>query len=486
MTEQATTDQSAPDETPATGWYERDGQIVLGAVIRSLGAFSSGWRYPGAHRDPAEDPKALKRVAIEAEKHGLDYLFLGDWLSTHAELEYSDPYLIARLDPFSAAGYLAAVTKRIGIVATASVVHSDPFSVARAAASIDHLSGGRFGLNLTVGTDLFAASNFGRSTPINDERPFGTAEEFVAVLRGLWDTFPADAFKGDAETGRLLDRSRISRLDHVGHDYAVAGPLNALRPVQGHVPLMHAGMSPNSREFAAALADIHVIAPSSLGDSVQQYRLVKARVVELGRRPDELSIVTPILPIVAATREEAWQVYDDLVALVQLEDAATEPGGPRLPNQRRIDDLMRLVGLPLVRPRLEQVVSAESAARLNAVGQRLLEIVRVRSGRIVGSTRPVTWRHLLVAHLPGSPIIVGSAADVADHLEEWFRASAVDGFHVLSAFLHEQFEAFTRLVVPELRSRGLVRGRYASSTLRGHLGAPARPLPLPPTESCLT
>jgi len=41
---------------------------------------------------------------------------------------------------------------------------------------------------------------------------------------------------------------------------------------------------------------------------------------------------------------------------------------------------------------------------------------------------------------------------------------------VLSAFLGEQFEAFTTLVVPELARRGLFRSSYESRTLREHLG----------------
>ena len=92
----------------------------------------------------------------------------------------------------------------------------------------------------------------------------------------------------------------------------------------------------------------------------------------------------------------------------------------------------------------------------------------------------VRHRHLLVAHLIRSPIVVGSPTDIADHLETWFRASAVDGFNVLNAFLHEQFETFARLVVPELRSRGLVRDEYEAGTLRGHLGSPLPGTPVPP------
>lgn len=129
------------------------------------------------------------------------------------------------------------------------------------------------------------------------------------------------------------------------------------------------------------------------------------------------------------------------------------------------------MGLPLAARGIDDAVTAGTAARFNDTGRRLLDVVWERSGRAVGGARPVTYRHLLVAHLVRSPIVVGSADDIADHMERWFRGGAVDGFSVLSAFLHEQFESFTRLVVPELVRRGLVRDGYDASTLRGHLGS---------------
>jgi hypothetical protein len=72
-------------------------------------------------------------------------------------------------------------------------------------------------------------------------------------------------------------------------------------------------------------------------------------------------------------------------------------------------------------------------------------------------------------------VIVGSAEDVADHLERWYRGRAIDGFTVLSAFLTEQFDAFATLVVPELQRRGLYRTEYSGSTLRDHLNLAAVP-----------
>ena len=453
---------------PAT---EHDSHLVLSVMVRTLGAFPSGWRYPGAHNDPAKDAEALKRVARAAEKAGFDFLFLGDWLSTDTDLEFSDPHLLSRADSLSTASYLAAATRRIGIVGTVNVTHSEPYATARAAASIDQLSHGRFGLNLTVGTDARGAANFGKAGHAPDFDRFEVAEEYVQVLHGLWDGWDEHAFVHNAASGALLDRSRVSSLDHVGRSFAVAGPLNVHRPVQGHVPLMHAGTSHRAREFSAEFADIYLAASGSLPEAVSLYTETKRRVEEFGRPANALSVVAPILPIVGETRAEAHAVYDRLVELFQVDDGSSDAAKLGLPSNRNARSLRQLVGLPLAERGIDEVVTAATAVRFNDTGARLLAVVAERSGRSIGGDRPVTYRHLLVAHLVRSPIVVGSAADIADHLERWYRAGAVDGFSVLSAFLHEQFESFARLVVPELARRGLVRGGYEASTLRGHLGS---------------
>jgi FMN-dependent oxidoreductase (nitrilotriacetate monooxygenase family) len=466
--------------TDLTVANERGGQLLIGVLVRPLGAFPSGWRYPGAHKNPAHDPQALKRLARTAEKAGLDYLFLGDWLSASADLEYTEPHLLARIDPLSSAAYLAAVTSRIGIIGTASTAHTEPYAIARMAASIDRLSGGRFGLNLTVGTDPQAEANFGRPGDRAAGRPgsgsgsgggnrFEAAVEFVDVLRRLWDSWGDGAFVSDARSGQLLDRSLISPIAHVGTTFEVAGPLNALRPVQGHVPLMHAGSSPRAKEFAAVNAEIYVVAPSSLAEAVAHYREAKQRVAALGRDPSELSIVAPILPVVGETRAQAHEIYDRLVDLVQL-DEPERPALSGIPPNRTVGALLQSVGLPLLEKRPDDVVAAATAERFNAGGRRLVQTAAARSGRTIGGPRPLTYRHLLVAQLIPAPMVVGSAVDIADHFEAWYRAGAVDGFTVQSAFLHEQFEAFTALVVPELQARGLFRSSDGAKTLRGRLG----------------
>jgi alkanesulfonate monooxygenase SsuD/methylene tetrahydromethanopterin reductase-like flavin-dependent oxidoreductase (luciferase family) len=64
----------------------------------------------------------------------------------------------------------------------------------------------------------------------------------------------------------------------------------------------------------------------------------------------------------------------------------------------------------------------------------------------------------------------GTGADVADKLEEWFRAEACDGFMLQTPYVPGGLEDFVRLVIPELQRRELFRRDYEGATLRDHLG----------------
>jgi hypothetical protein len=74
----------------------------------------------------------------------------------------------------------------------------------------------------------------------------------------------------------------------------------------------------------------------------------------------------------------------------------------------------------------------------------------------------------------GHLVLVGTPADIADTLQEWFEAGAADGFNILAPTLRDGLTDFIDLVLPELRRRGLFRTEYEGTTLRDHLGL-ARP-----------
>ncbi|MCK2024198.1 NtaA/DmoA family FMN-dependent monooxygenase [Microbacterium sp. kSW2-24] len=452
--------------------------LIIGAMVRTLGAYPSGWRHPGAHRDPAGDAAVLRRIAELGEEAGLDYLFFGDWLATGPDLEFRDPYLLARIDPLSAVLFLAGVTSRIGLIATVNTTYADPYATARALASLDVLTGGRAGVNLVTGVEPRAAGNHGRDAHADNENRYDRAEEFVTALDRLWDSWSADAWIADADRGVLIDPDGLREAGVEGAHVRVTGPLNVARPPQGRLPIVHAGTSPRSRALAATEADLALIAAPSLADAVATRTGLRLLAAEAGRSPEAVRVIAPVLPVVGETDAEAQAIVARLLSLVPLAEEH-QRSRPAFPVNRSVTALADALGVaaddPLRSAAFDAPVTAAEAERLGEEGAALIErLARIAGLEISGSARgtSLTWRHLVAAHAVPGAFVVGSAASVADHFETWRDAGAADGFNVLSAFQPAQFEAFTRLAAPELRRRGLL-GREGS-TLRERLSVTPR------------
>jgi alkanesulfonate monooxygenase SsuD/methylene tetrahydromethanopterin reductase-like flavin-dependent oxidoreductase (luciferase family) len=67
------------------------------------------------------------------------------------------------------------------------------------------------------------------------------------------------------------------------------------------------------------------------------------------------------------------------------------------------------------------------------------------------------------------PLIVGSAVEIADQLQEWVEETDVDGFNLAYAITPGTFEDIVTFVIPELRKRGAYPEGYAPGTLRNKL-----------------
>ena len=91
--------------------------------------------------------------------------------------------------------------------------------------------------------------------------------------------------------------------------------------------------------------------------------------------------------------------------------------------------------------------------------------------RALIAEHPRTPRELIQRGAGGSGhrLLVGSAEQVADDLQDWYEAGTADGFTVMPADTAVDFESFTRLVVPILQRRGLFPAEYTHPTLRGRL-----------------
>ncbi|MDJ0391673.1 hypothetical protein QMO56_26630 [Roseomonas sp. E05] len=78
--------------------------------------------------------------------------------------------------------------------------------------------------------------------------------------------------------------------------------------------------------------------------------------------------------------------------------------------------------------------------------------------------------YLEVAAGRGHRTVIGTAADIADAMEEWLLADAADGYNIIPSHLPVALDDFVALVIPELQKRGLFRREYEGTTFRANLG----------------
>ena len=428
-------------------------RLKLGLSFYPAGYHVAGWRFPGAQPDGGINLRHHVEMAQLAEAARFDFFFLADTNAIWDEnLEaVGQTTWGAKFEPLTVLSALAMVTSRIGLVGTASTTYNDPFSLARRFASLDHISAGRAGWNLVTSATAAEAANFSKDSHPHHGDRYVRAREFVEVVTGLWDGFDDAAYQYDQGNGVCFDPRRVRRLDHRGQNFQVRGPLNIPRPVQGHPVMIQAGLSEAGRELAAETGEVLFTAQSELAAAKAFYDDVKARVARHRRCPEELSIMPGAVTVVAASRAEA---EDQIAALDRL-----------LPTSAGLAFLSGLIGEtdlsgfslddplpplpPTEGPKGRQQVVLEKARRK---GQTLREVYRS------------------IALTSGHRLVYGAPLEVADQLEEWFAARACDGYNIAPAHLPGGFEAFVRLVVPELQRRGLVQRQYARETLRCNLG----------------
>lgn len=460
-------------------------ELHLGYMYWSNGTHPAGWRYPGAVHDRGFDGKYIAELAKLAESGKFDFFFFGDRLATGPEYQYTNTSVLARIEPFTAASFVATATEKIGIVVTANPTYYEPFNLARLTASLDHVSHGRASWNIVTGADGRAAQNYSRDAHGDADARYDRADEFVDIVRKLWDSWEDDAFVRDKESGVFVDGDKIHRIDHEGPSFSVRGPLNMARSPQGHPVVLHAGTSDRSRDLGAREADVLFAGVSTIDDGKKYSNDIRRRAVSHGRDGSDIAVLPGLTPIVAATRAAARQLYDDLNDLLVLDTDIRFGGRSREhwltpltgsrreaqgPGSRNLGALSQRSGTDLTDADLDDAVDASTVARFSEQGHRLVSSVVARTGRTVAGEDPITVRDLLHAHVVDGHIVVGDPHDIADYIEAWFESGACDGFNIQSAFLVDQLELFVTTVVPELQSRGLFRYDYAGTTLRDHLG----------------
>lgn len=202
-------------------------------------------------------------LAREAERGLMDFLTIDDALTPQPgrRAQISPGRLVGRADAVLVAARVASATEHIGLIPVATVTHTEPFHVSKAIATLDFVSHGRAGWQTRVSSSAHEAALFGRRNLADSGDLFGEAEDFVEVVRRLWDSWQDDAIVRDTATGRYVDRDRLHYVDFAGTHFSVKGPSITPRPPQGQPVVAALAHTGRIYEFAAAAVDLVFITP---------------------------------------------------------------------------------------------------------------------------------------------------------------------------------------------------------------------------------
>jgi FMN-dependent oxidoreductase (nitrilotriacetate monooxygenase family) len=430
-------------------------QLHLNLFIHGRGHHEASWRHPASSPLALTDICYYQELAQRAEAALFDSVFLADQLALGGDVAQAPR---TWLEPITVLAAMAVATSRIGLIATASTTYTEPFNLARQFASIDHISNGRAAWNIVTSWLATAAENYGGTGQVSHADRYARGEEFMEVVKTLWDSWAADAVIDNRVTGVYARPERIRSINHCGDFYAVAGPLNLPRCPQGRPVLVQAGSSDTGRRFAARHADAVFTAHMAKATAQEFYVDLKMLAAAEGRRPEEVLILPGLSAMIAGTETEAQCLAREVNELTD-----PEVGRKRLSGRFGGHDFSHL---PLDRPLsvadFPEPFSVEAARSRTEV---ILNLVR--------RDQP-TLRQLLgyLAGARGHFVATGTPQQIADLIEDWFTDGAADGFNIMPPLLPAQLDVFSTEVIPILQRRGLFRTEYTGTMLREHYGLP--------------
>jgi FMNH2-dependent dimethyl sulfone monooxygenase len=200
-----------------------------------------------------DSPEVLKvtwdesvRIAQLAESAGIEAVIpVARWKGMGGNVNFNH----RNFETFTWAAGLSAVTSRICVFATFHVPTVHPVRAAKEVATIDHISGGRFGLNIVAGWNAKEINMFGVEQREHDIR-YDVADDWITLCKKLWTT--------------------SGEFDHAGAYFPSPGAYSEPKPVQSpYPPLMSAGNSARGQLFAAKHADLNFVVAKDIAEAGQ-------------------------------------------------------------------------------------------------------------------------------------------------------------------------------------------------------------------------
>jgi alkanesulfonate monooxygenase SsuD/methylene tetrahydromethanopterin reductase-like flavin-dependent oxidoreductase (luciferase family) len=246
-------------------------------------------------------------------------------------------------ETFTWAAAVAAVTRNVQVFATFHLPFFHPVLAAKMVATADHISGGRFALNVVAGWNSHDFAMLGSEQREHDDR-YAVAAEWMEYIEKIWREHEPFDFQGQFYQGK--------------------GVLSQPKPIQkGRPVVMSAGSSPAGQKFARRWADINFAAIEKLEDARRIVSDAKQSAREIGR---EVGVYTSAWIVCRETEREAQDYVKRVIDEMGDYDQANAVVAEMTKNSLSIDAFSRktiaqrsmagFYALPLVGT-AEQIVS---------------------------------------------------------------------------------------------------------------------------------
>lgn len=416
--------------------------------------FHGIWRHPEARNRDFKRFDLWVELAKKAEQAKVDAFFFTDVMGVHGEYNGSRDVIFEQAmnvpiaDCTMVIPAMAHATDNLGFLYTSSVISHHPFVFARAASTLDHLTGGRIGWNIVTSANEKAFRNLGMPANLSHEERYGWADEYVDVTYKLWEgSWDVDAIVDDPGRGVYADPSKVHDIHHEGKRYSVEG-FNLMEPSPQRTPLLaQAGGSPAGLEFASKHAELMFLSAFSLDTIAAQVNSVRELARARGRRDGDILFLQGMMFVIGSTDEEAYRKWGELEEYRSPEAqtayfsslSGTDLGryDPATPLEDIVDEL------PGVRGAFLAVINAWPEG-----------------------VKPTVKDFLTSLSLP--QMVVGSPETIATRLME-YQAAGVDGVQVMNALMPQSYDEFFEHLVPVLQDKGLMQKEYRTGTLREKL-----------------
>ena len=395
--------------------------------------------------------KRAIELAKKAEAEKITGLFTADLLQL-------DPAGLAGTtgtqDPLIALAALAHATSHIGLIATVSTTFLHPYNLARQIGTLDHLSGGRTGWNAV--TSSVGEENFGGELPTPEER-YERAGEFIEIVNALFDANERDAITRKASGNISVHPDKFHRINYKGKHFSVEGPLNVPPLPQGRPVQFQAGQSDAGVTVGARYAEVVYTSQPRLEDAVAFATELRRRAAQFGRGNNLPFIMNSLHSLIGSSEA-------DVVRRLKDKHEAIDYDQGRIKLVDMLGGHIDLSDLPLDSPLPENLLPEVTS-------------INRRRGRVEVFRRyareGLTLRQLIIeAQETGHWSVAGTPEQLADAIEERFRAGALDVLTLHGLGNPDQEDLLLNGLLPELRRRALIDTDYVGDDFRSNLELP--------------